>query len=116
VRSLRRRAAAADGIRRPNSQVIRQHLHRFWIEFVADKDELGLPLSSLLLPGVGVTAVDEEDALELIRRDLVPDDDLPPVSRVVTDIDVSTLDPGHVLPGVGDPSRRGVWFPRYAQR
>jgi len=28
------------------------------------------------------------------------------------DVDVRALDGGHVLPNMGDPSVRGVWYPR----
>jgi arginase family enzyme len=88
-------------------------MRRFWLEFAVTVEHR---LGSLLLPGIGVTALDQDDALELIKRDVTRGEELPAVSRVVADIDVSTLDPGHVLPGVGDPSRRGVWFPRAFQR
>jgi hypothetical protein len=37
---------------------------------------------------------------------------LPPPSQVVEDVDVSTLDAGHVRPGIDDPTTRGVWFPQ----
>jgi len=88
-------------------------MHRYWIEFgIGLEHEFG----SLLLPGVGVTAMNRDDALQLIRRDVTRGHELPAVSNVVRDVDVSTLDRGHVLPAVGDPSRRGVWFPRAFQR
>jgi hypothetical protein len=62
-----------------------------------------------LSPRFGVTAIDVDDALGLIGRlDPAP---LPSVARVVEDIDVSTLDAGHVLPNTGPPNRRRVWFP-----
>jgi hypothetical protein len=35
------------------------------------------------------------------------------VEHVVEDVDVSQLDAGHVLPNMGDPTLRGVWFPRF---
>jgi hypothetical protein len=36
---------------------------------------------------------------------------LPAVVEVVENVDVRDLDEGHVLPNLGDPSARGVWFP-----
>jgi hypothetical protein len=34
------------------------------------------------------------------------------IDRVVTDVDISTLDQGHVIPNMNMPLARGVWFPR----
>jgi hypothetical protein len=56
-----------------------------------------------------VTAVSREDAESLIRECL--DGQLPPVRRVIDDVDVRALDAGHVLPNMGDAAVRGVWFP-----
>jgi hypothetical protein len=33
--------------------------------------------------------------------------------HVTEDVDIQTLDQGHVLPNMGVPSERGVWFPNY---
>jgi hypothetical protein len=63
------------------------------------------------LTGCGVTAWSHEDALRLLRERVFVRQPLPPVRRCVEDVDVSTLDPGHVLPNMADPTRRGVWFP-----
>lgn len=30
---------------------------------------------------------------------------------MIEDVDVSTLDPEHVLPNTGVPAARGIWFP-----
>ncbi len=79
-------------------------LHQFWIEF-----ETPSPLPQRF----GVTALDLADALRLIdawlgdRRRTPP----PPIARVIEDVDVSTLDPGHVLPNMLPPTWRGVWYP-----
>jgi hypothetical protein len=35
---------------------------------------------------------------------------VPQPARVVEDVDVSTLDAGHVLPNMRAPNERGVWF------
>lgn len=58
-----------------------------------------------------MTAVDLDDAIGLVRRVLFPDRALPPIDAVVTDVDISTLDPGHVIPNMHVPVERGVWFP-----
>lgn len=31
---------------------------------------------------------------------------------VVPDVDVRTLDEGHVIPNMGPPAIRGVWYPK----
>ena len=79
-------------------------LRRYWIEFAPNE---AVPLG--LAWGCGVTAQDLDDAVGLIAEAIgaAPPD---PV-RVSADIDVSTLDPGHVLPNMYPPDERGVWFP-----
>ena len=62
--------------------------------------------------GYGVTAVDRHDAERLLRAVVFNDQALPDPVEVVQDIDVRDLDQGHVLPNMGDPTVRGVWFPR----
>jgi hypothetical protein len=85
------------------------YLMRYWITFDVADD-----VASLVRPGVGVTAVSRDDALELVRATLFAGGSLPPVAAVIEDVDVRTLDEGHVRPNMGDPSARGVWFPRVA--
>ncbi len=83
-------------------------LRRYWIKFdlrLEDPHPLGT------LPGCGVTAYNYEDALQLIQARVFKNADLPPVSQVIEDVDISTLDPNHVLPNMAVPVRRGVWFP-----
>jgi hypothetical protein len=62
--------------------------------------------------GCGVTAYSYEDALVVLRERRFKNDLLPSIHKVIEDIDVSTLDPGHVLPNIGVPIWRGIWFPR----
>ena len=87
---------------------LREHLHRFWFRF--DRQS-GTPPSWTAL-GCGVTGVDRSDAEALLAASTLAEGGLPPVREVIQDVDVQTLDPGHVLPNMGDPSVRGVWFPR----
>jgi hypothetical protein len=80
-------------------------LHRYWFEF-----EIGtLPPGAAL--GCGVTAYTEEDARRLLADTVFRASAFPQARRVVEDVDVSKLDPGHVLPNMHDPVTRGVWFP-----
>src|SRR4051812_24473034 len=78
-------------------------LHRYWLTF----DEGAAPVGCA--HGIGVTAWTLDDALTLIREALKTSD-VRPVS-VTEDVDVQTLDAGHVLPNMMPPSERGVWFP-----
>jgi hypothetical protein len=52
-----------------------------------------------------------EDAMYVLHERLFGDDPTPAIARVTEDVDVSTLDEGHVLPNIGIPTMRGVWFP-----
>ena len=72
---------------------------RYWIEVETGR-------------GYGVTASSEADAIKLAER-AAEEFGLPfVVLRIMPDIDVRTLDPGHVLPNMGPPNFPGVWFPR----
>src|SRR5438105_2342288 len=85
-------------------------LRRLWI---ANDMKLGDPRSAGgLLLGCGVTAYDYDDAVRLLREHICKADPLPPIRRVIENVDVSALDRGHVLPNMGVPVWRGIWFPR----
>jgi hypothetical protein len=79
-------------------------LTRYWFTFT--KTSKPSPLNI----GCGVTAFSYADALDLLRERLAPED-LARVAGHSANIDVSTLDPGHVLPNMGIVSNRGIWFP-----
>jgi hypothetical protein len=81
-----------------------RNLHRYWIKL----DPTGLP-SDL---GYGVTAYSEPDALGILRHVVFEDDALPAVVEITPDVDVRTLDQGHVAPNMAPPNWRGVWFPK----
>jgi hypothetical protein len=85
---------------------LRYHLHRFWFRFESSSD---LFIGRAL--GCGVTAVDRRAAEDLLRTEVFHGQ-LPQVVEVIKDVDVRDLDQGHVIPNMGDPSIRGVWFPR----
>lgn len=87
---------------------LRGHLHRYWFRFPTA--QTGLPPGVSL--GYGVTAVDLRDAEGLVQQAMFGGEQLPAHAEVTEDIDVADLDAGHVLPNMGDPSVRGVWFPR----
>lgn len=82
-------------------------LTRYWFEF--DWREQDAPAGMTL--GCGVTAYSYEDALALLREHVFEGSELPPVERVTENVDVSTLDEGHVIPNMAPPVWRGIWFP-----
>ena len=84
------------------------YLIRYWICF-GDPDNA--KVTFLDEKCCGVTAFDEEDAMLLLRSEVFKNKPLPPIIDLVPNVDVSTLDSGHVLPNIGDVTRRGVWFP-----
>jgi hypothetical protein len=81
-------------------------LHRYWFTFENS------PQPSILNLGCGVTAVDEADARQMIEDQVYPAHGFQEIKGVVTDVDISTLDQGHVVPNMTMPLVRGVWFPR----
>ena len=84
-------------------------LRRYWFEFNhASNPEH----RAWVLMGCGVTANDYDDAVNLLKERVFRVDDAAPIKRVIEDVDVSTLDPGHVLPNMHPPNLRGIWFPR----
>lgn len=61
--------------------------------------------------GCGVTALNYEDALNIVKNKVFNDKPIAPIKLTVENIDISTLDAGHVLLNMGMPSVRGIWFP-----
>ncbi len=84
-------------------------LTRFWIEF--DFEDMNPP-DPLLTWGCGVTGAELSDCLDLIQERLLEGRALPPIRRVTEDVDVRQLDQRHVIPNMGPPIWRGVWFPQ----
>src|SRR5258706_15491110 len=95
-------------------------MRRFWITFdlppEPESPRSGITLDGdpwgWLRRGVGVTAASLEDALGLVRDELFDGtDDVPAVSQVIADVDVSTLEEGPILPNIGVVIWRGIWWP-----
>jgi hypothetical protein len=80
-------------------------LVRYWITFHPET------AGDARLPGCGVTAWSAEDAFAILGETVFRGRSLPPVATLTEDVDVSTLDAGHVLPNMLPPVWRGVWFP-----
>jgi hypothetical protein len=83
-----------------------KQLRRYWFSFekVARPNPLNL--------GCGVTAYDYADATSLLREGVFSRKELPLIVACVEDVDVSTLDPKHILPNIGLVNVRGIWFPQ----
>ena len=58
-----------------------------------------------------MTAYSRDDAQEILRRQVFGGP-IPNVTRMIEDVDASTLDQGHVLPNMEVVVVRGVWFPK----
>jgi len=61
--------------------------------------------------GIGVTAASEAEARALAESTMEELGIQGILGPVVADVDVSSLDAGHVLPNIGPPAVRGVWYP-----
>ncbi len=81
---------------------------RYWFEFDFDNYS-PIPFGAKI--GCGITALSYEDALGILRNSVFNKNPIAPIKKKIEDIDISTLDAGHVLPNIGSPNIRGVWFP-----
>lgn len=86
-------------------------LLRYWFEFDHEAST-----AARMMPWVGVTAWNLEDAGRIVSDDLFGGDPLPPTTRIVEDVDVQTLDASHVQNQMSPPNRRGIWYPRGYER
>lgn len=81
-------------------------LRRYWFRFE------GIEPYNLLRRGCGVTAYGYDDAIALLTERVFTEKKLPPIDECIEDVDISTLDEGHVIRHMEVPTRRGVWFPK----
>jgi hypothetical protein len=63
------------------------------------------------LHGVGVTAYSLEDAKSLVKEVVTYVDWDFDELEIIENVDIRSLDEGHVLPNMGAPNFRGVWYP-----
>ena len=89
--------------------VLRPYLRRFWFEFDLGPTDRSWPLTVLRL-GCGCTGYDQEDCLRLISECVMGGEPVPPIKKVVPDVDIRTLDANHVRRGVGVVAWRGIWL------
>lgn len=98
-------------MRLPCSEVVSDPLlHRYWLEFDRTGSAESLAGRGLLL-GCGVTAFSPEDATQLVHACIFGQASMPAVVRIIEDVDITTLDAGHVLPNMTEPVSRGIWYP-----
>lgn len=81
-------------------------LRRFWFQF-----DRSIDLPPGVRIGCGVTATSEEDALTLLRERVFCSQEIPLPKALIADVDLSSLDDGHVRQNMGNPVLRGIWFP-----
>jgi len=82
------------------------NLRRYWFKFAR------LPYPSAVNRGCGVTAYGYDDAIEILKRTVFLGRSFPHILRVQEDIDLSQIDQTHVIPNMGPPHIRGIWFPQ----
>lgn len=85
-------------------------VRRYWFEFDVDSSAATSGLRARLASGCGVTGRNEDDCLELIKRNVVAGNDLPKVRRVIRNVDVSTLS-AMIQRTMTGSRARGVWYP-----
>ena len=72
-------------------------LTRFWFEFdIANPFEYPSGIGR----GCGVTAYDYRDALKILDEKVFVDIQRPRIKKQIENVDISTLDAGHVLPNM----------------
>ena len=83
-------------------------LIRYWFEFqYSHHSEVPIGLGL----GCGVTAYNYDDAIFLLGKEVFENKPIAPIKKVIENVDVSTLDAGHVLPNMLPPNLRGIWYP-----
>jgi hypothetical protein len=88
-------------------------LKRYWFEFDFPKPRLSHDAYIPACGCCGITAFDYNDALIIMRRFMLLENEKPIFSRVIENIDVSTIEDMHIIPNLGVPVWRGVWYPSY---
>ncbi|MCB0514605.1 MAG: hypothetical protein R2798_01105 [Chitinophagales bacterium] len=61
--------------------------------------------------GCGITAYSYEQAIFLLNEKVFRNQDIPNTFECIENVDISTLDQGHVIPNMKAPIFFGIWFP-----
>jgi hypothetical protein len=84
---------------------------RYWFEFEFNHFT-ELPIDLAL--GCGITAFNYDDAIDMLTNQVFKGRLVAPIKKVIENVDVSTLDAGHVLPNMPVPTTvRGIWYPSW---
>jgi hypothetical protein len=83
-------------------------MNRYWFEFEIDSAFNFPPGTGI---GCGVTAYDYNDAIKILDEKIFHTIKQPSLKKFVENVDIRTLDQGHVIPNMKPPVYRGVWFP-----
>ncbi len=91
-------------------------LKRYWFEFEFPKPRLSHDAYIPACGGCGITAFDYDDALNIMRLFMLLENETPIFSRIVENVDISTIEDENILFNLGVPIWRGVWYPAYNLR
>jgi hypothetical protein len=86
-------------------------LKRYWFEFEFPKPRIG---HGVYIPAngcCGITAFDYDDALNIMRRFMLRENETPIFRRVIENVDMTTIEDENVFCNLGVPIWRGVWYP-----
>jgi len=83
-------------------------MRRFWFELDLS---INIPHPPGTLLGCGITAYDLNDALGILHTNVFIGYAAPKIKNIKKDVDIRSLDQGHVIPNMGVVTNRGVWFP-----
>lgn len=83
-------------------------MKKYWFTF---KNYSITELPPGLAYGCGITAYNYEDAISIIRSKVFLGIQLPNKFDFIENVSLEDLDKNHVLPNIGIPTNRGVWFP-----
>jgi hypothetical protein len=81
-------------------------LKRYWFEFDSGDSNVARATH-----WVGVTAWTLDDARALVSQHFYGGDQLPPITKVIEDVDVSTVDRNHVQRNMAPANLSGIWYP-----
>jgi hypothetical protein len=81
-----------------------RNLRRYWVRLRPTDDQFNREF--------GVSAFSEDDALAILAHVVFGGRAMPDVLEVRANVNVGDLDQGHVVPNMGPPNWRGVWYPK----
>jgi len=83
-------------------------LSKYWSKF-AESDWDSIP--SVCRWGIGVTAFDHKDAVQLLKSGPFRETPMPEPSHIRKNVSIAGLDQMHVVPNMKPAILRGIWFP-----